>query len=337
MNVSRPLERLRSRLGIVGILAAGIGIWGCSASTSPLDEMQTPDATSDAPEEDAFTAPSDAPEEDASTAPSDGPEEDAFTAPSDAPGVSEDATMGTPPESGAPADGMTPSDAMDDRTMAAPPPDGSVPDAGPGDAGPDADGGPITEGGSDAQPDVEASPVAEGGPDAQPESDAGQDAGTAAGSDASDDGGTDGGPPTPDTDSIIQTILGDACYECATTNGCVDEGIDCEDVAGTATDGPAVGTSRDLLCVQALTCILQSGCAVAGSLDCYCGAVSFRDCEVAPGAGACTTIEESSVESTEPTTVLDDYFDTTGDNGGGMANYIANCMSQSCPTECFGQ
>ena len=316
MNLSRPFERLRSRLGIVGMLAAGIAISGCSASTSPLEDMQTPDAATDAREGDALTAPSDA------------PEEDAFTAPSDAPRVPDDATMGTPSEGGGPADAMSPSDAMGDGSMATPSPDGSVPDAGP-----DRDVEPIAEGGSDAQPDVEAGPIAEGGPDAQPRIEAGQDAATEAGVDASDDGAT----TMLDTDSIIQTILGDPCYECAATNGCVDEGIDCEDVTGTATDGPAVGASRGQLCLQALTCMLQSGCAATGSLNCYCGAVSFRSCEVAPGAGACTAIEEGSVESTDPTTILDDYFDTAGDNGGGMANYIANCMSQSCPTECFGQ
>jgi hypothetical protein len=304
----------------LGIFALGIGLSACSGAEIAPGELQGPDATSEASDDGTLPAPPDV---------SSGAPEDATTG-------------GTPLESG------TPTDAAGDGSMVSP----SGPDGAVSEAGPVAEGGPIAEGGPDAQPDVEAGPPADGASDAPSEAeaglvDAGWDAPAEAGGDASGDGGGDGGPGSfASTDSIVKTLLGDSCYTCASdpiNAGCLDQGVDCEDIAGTATGGPAAGTSLTQLCLQTLTCILQSGCETVGTathpgtgLACYCGDVSFDSCELSPGTGACRSIEETGFETTDPPTIVGNYFADT-QYGAGMANSIALCMIQSCPTQCFGQ
>ncbi len=305
MKVCRPFGQVRLHMGIV---ALGVAISACSGSTAPSEDLQSPDATSDAREEGTLAPPSD----DSSVAP-------------------EDATVGTPLESG-----VGPSDAAGEGGMTSPPgQDGAVSDGGP-----QTDAGPMAEGGPDSGP--EAGPIADGGtdapsgPDATP-ADAGLDG-------AASDGGGEGGS-LASTDSIVKTVLGEACYACASdpnTAGCLDQGVDCEDIEG-AVQPPATAASRTQLCLQTLTCVLQSGCEVIGSathpgtgLACYCGDVSFDACEESPAVGACRAIEESGLGTTDPATILENFFDDN-DYGAGMANSVALCMFQSCPSQCFGQ
>jgi hypothetical protein len=294
---------------VLGLISLGTGIFACDGATT--DGGDQADATTEASGGDEAPSASD-----------DGSKSMA------------DATMdGPPPESG------TISDAPYEASL-----DSTSPDAQPIlDAAPDvlldADAGPGLQPDAEAGPD--AQPVVEAGSDAAPldaESDANADANT---QDAGDGG--DGDAET--TYSIIAGLLGSACLACASdpvNSGCVGDGIDCESVTGTATAGAAIGESRAQLCLDTLTCVLQSGCMIVGAdasdpgngLACYCGDVSYTTCMTSPGQGACRSIEEEGLESTDVSTVVQRYPNDTP-YGAGMANSIALCMAQVCQSSCF--
>ena len=174
---------------------------------------------------------------------------------------------------------------------------------------------------------------AEGGPDGAADGgDGGNDASD--GGDAGDGGGDASDGPT-DTQSLIRAVGGSDCLACALTE-CIDTtSTNCEVVTGAAQ-----GVTRTQLCLDTLRCTLTRGCMYdvpnpddpGAGLNCYCGDVTFGTCSTTPDQGACQAEEQTGLESTDPTTVVDHWDDDA--LGGGMANIIADCLAGYCETEC---
>jgi hypothetical protein len=180
---------------------------------------------------------------------------------------------------------------------------------------------------SDGSPDGGAGPDMEAGPDA--------------GADAGPDAGTDAGRSTA---GIIASIRGGPCLACAEAHFCIEARVECEVLAQAVADaGSAAGESRAQLCDDTLTCLLTTECMTAtpppdaqdpgGGLSCYCGEIDYLTCDSTPAQGACRTIEEEGLQSTDPDTNLGNFTDTT--LGAGMANSITQCLVASCSSSCF--
>jgi hypothetical protein len=93
--------------------------------------------------------------------------------------------------------------------------------------------------------------------------------------------------------------------------------------------GPAANQSRQQLCFDTLSCVLNTttACYNQGTAQaCYCGIRATQDCQDAgPAPGAiCRTQEENGLESTVPTLALQRYYDTTF--GAGTANAVVVCL-----------
>ncbi|MGA7123885.1 MAG: hypothetical protein WBY94_27530, partial [Polyangiaceae bacterium] len=166
-----------------------------------------------------------------------------------------------------------------------------------------------------------------------------------------------------------------SCYSCLVLNACIDSsaaafpagngsGIavtnsECGDPNGLGTnppfDNPNASTSNPANCLSALTCALTSNGANPASecslsqappsvSNCYCGANTGSLCLSSPASaiGVCASIIDTDIGSTDPTTVLSHFTDTTFSPGGvGLA--ILNCgltapatppAAAKCPT-CF--
>jgi hypothetical protein len=147
-----------------------------------------------------------------------------------------------------------------------------------------------------------------------------------------------------DTYSIIASIRGTACLDCAEDPniGCAAPGLDCESLSEIADGGAAAGASRRQLCYDTLRCLLTSGCLIVrpdaaadpmNGYACYCGEVPFRTCESAPEEGACRAAEERGLETTAAGTVLARFVDS--DFGAGVANALGTCLVDFCRSSCF--
>ncbi len=167
-----------------------------------------------------------------------------------------------------------------------------------------------------------------------------------------------------------------SCYTCLVANACLDSsgsgpppagngsGIavtssECGDPNGAGVnppfDNPNASTSNPASCLSALSCALTSNganpaseCSLsqlpASVSNCYCGANTGSSCLSSPAApiGACASIIDTDIGSTDPTTVLSHFTDPTFSPGGvGLA--ILSCgltapatppAAAKCPT-CF--
>ncbi len=103
--------------------------------------------------------------------------------------------------------------------------------------------------------------------------------------------------------------------------------------ATTATEGPANGRSRFALYQETLDCVRDAECAVANTLDCYCGNVSAAQCDAGNGNGACKTVLERSLETTNATEISNRLSNVT--LGGGLAMARINCDKLNCEEQCL--
>jgi hypothetical protein len=149
-----------------------------------------------------------------------------------------------------------------------------------------------------------------------------------------------------------------SCYTCLIANACLDgsgTGVppagnnsgtpvtnsECGDPNGAGVnfpfDNPNASTSNPANCLSALTCVITSNGANPASecslsqappsvSNCYCGANTGSLCLSSPASaiGVCASIIDTDIGSTDPTTVLSNFTNTTFSPGGvGLA--ILNC------------
>ena len=171
-----------------------------------------------------------------------------------------------------------------------------------------------------------------------------------------------------------------SCYTCLVVNACLDSsgasgpgptgngsGIavtnsECGDPSGAGDQPPfdnvnvsGASAAATQACLDALTCTLTSSGANPASectlsqappsvSNCYCGAHTGATCLSSPAAaiGVCASIIDTDIGSTDPTTVLSHFTDTTY-SGGGVGLAVLNCgltapatppAAAKCPT-CF--
>jgi hypothetical protein len=169
-----------------------------------------------------------------------------------------------------------------------------------------------------------------------------------------------------------------SCYSCLVLNACLDSSGDafpagngsgvaipdseCGDPNGAGLSPPfdnpnvsSASAAATQACLDALTCVLTSNGANPASectlsqappsvSNCYCGAHTGSTCLSSPAAaiGVCASIIDTDIGSTDPTTVLSHFTDTTY-SGGGVGLAVLNCgltapatppAAAKCPT-CF--
>jgi hypothetical protein len=156
-------------------------------------------------------------------------------------------------------------------------------------------------------------------------------------------GGSAGtGAPDAGSDDHIVTVeeilaaKSTACLSCAQAN-CATEIGGCLALRGqSAAAGPATGASREMLCTDALACVLPPGTASCntGFLNaCYCGSAANEACLMAGSAdGVCKSPIEAGLETTDPVTIAVSFAKTT--LGAGAAMFLAQCLDGTCDS-CF--
>jgi hypothetical protein len=161
--------------------------------------------------------------------------------------------------------------------------------------------------------------------------DVGKDADSDAGGNA--DSAPDCSSLTP-TQCLLELRRGPECVVCAQSQ-CVATDLQCEHFAGlAAAAGPAVGQSRQDLCLAALSCILTSKCYLfgAGVDACYCGSEGRSACSdggLAPNAKQfCLSAEQNGLETTDPGAALGSLTDKS--LGAGTANAMELCLERNC-------
>jgi hypothetical protein len=130
-------------------------------------------------------------------------------------------------------------------------------------------------------------------------------------------------------------ITSPECLECEETEPsgeCITV-VDCSDVAGNATSGPATGVARAYLCNETLHCIRQSGCAGGQLIDCYCGTATSAECDSGQGNGLCREQLERGFETTNPVEITNRY--TNPEFAAGFAMLRVGCDQAYCMAECF--
>ncbi|HEV3191461.1 MAG TPA: hypothetical protein VGY54_13225, partial [Polyangiaceae bacterium] len=165
------------------------------------------------------------------------------------------------------------------------------------------------------------------------------------------------------------TLSPDSCYSCLVNARCIDAqttgkiGDDCDDLIGNVGTGAQASETKQLACLNTLSCLLPASAAAScsnapssdmspsandGVSNCYCGSnyPTASSCAAASGQstppvnGACEALEVDGLglnQSTSATTVLADY--TVKTSGSGMANSILKCAGTNtgipaCP-QCF--
>jgi stigma-specific protein Stig1 len=169
-----------------------------------------------------------------------------------------------------------------------------------------------------------------------------------------------------------------SCYSCLVINACLDSsaaafpagngsGIavtnsECGDPSGAGDNPPfnnvnvsGASAAATAACIDALSCALTSNntspaseCSLSQAppsvSNCYCGADTGSTCLSSPAAaiGVCASKIAADIGTTDPTTVLSHFTDTTF-SGGGVGLAILNCgltapatppAAAKCPT-CF--
>jgi hypothetical protein len=299
-------------------LAAGLSLTACGDDTTQSSERVDSGTEGDASFDGAPTA--------------DGLSPDDATV--DGPVPSVEASANTPIEASA----------LYDATEAAGPADGSSSDVSIGD-GPFGDA-PVADG-SSADAVFEAGFLADGpsGDGSVADAsladgallDASLDTGPSEDSDvdgAGDATGSGACPPSFDAGGPTDSLFCEAslqCLACVQQSGCTNAsyGLSCDVFPGSDESG----------CLAALACVLGSSCAATGTYadtpTCLCGSLDVDAC-TAPGAtpnGPCASAYYAAFGTTDPSTILDEYYDTTVP--GGMVNNIVPCVVSNC-TVCFG-
>ncbi len=141
------------------------------------------------------------------------------------------------------------------------------------------------------------------------------------------------GSLTP-TECLLVLRRGPECLICAQSQ-CAAPDLQCEHFAGLAAPaGPAVGQSRQDLCLGALSCILTTKCYLfgAGVDACYCGSEGRSACSdggPAPNAQKfCLSAEQNGLETTDPGVALGSLTDKS--LGAGTANAMELCLETKC-------
>jgi hypothetical protein len=111
----------------------------------------------------------------------------------------------------------------------------------------------------------------------------------------------------------------------------------CEDpsLVVQADGGAAKGTLKTALCLETLGCVLKAGCAGQGPQHCYCGpgARDVGACMGGKADGACRSVQERGLESTDPKFIAVHYVDNN--LGGGVANTLVQCLIDNCAGACI--
>jgi hypothetical protein len=123
-------------------------------------------------------------------------------------------------------------------------------------------------------------------------------------------------------------ITSSACLVCEETSECV-ELVGTAWLSGSATEGPATGTSRVALYNEVLDCVRDTHCATGLAFDCYCGSASGPQCDAGNGNGACRSVIERGLETTSPSQIAAHFTDLT--LGGGLALARVSCDQNNCP------
>jgi hypothetical protein len=111
---------------------------------------------------------------------------------------------------------------------------------------------------------------------------------------------------------------------------CLDGGVTCEHLANQVADaGPGAGRSREQLCLDTLTCILNTTTDCynpGGPEECYCGSRATQACQDAgpDPAAPCRPVEENGLETTNSTLALTRLTDPSF--GAGTANALLLCL-----------
>ncbi|HKQ71836.1 MAG TPA: hypothetical protein VJT73_20975 [Polyangiaceae bacterium] len=204
-------------------------------------------------------------------------------------------------------------------------PDAGTPDTSAPDAGSD-----VVEASSDAgMPDTS---VTDAGSDVV---EASNDATAEAGNESGADGASDAAVLSA-MGSLLQNYA-QGCLSCALSKGTCRNLLNnfgCETLVGNAAAGPAAGQAKSALCLELLTCELNSKCGGGdqGSSACYCG-TKTDDCFTAGGDHSCRPQQEKALETTSPSAIEGAFSGTN--LAGGRANVLLQCLADNDCTACF--
>lgn len=121
----------------------------------------------------------------------------------------------------------------------------------------------------------------------------------------------------------------DACEEC-TCDSCSDAMSACDNLEGTATEGPAAGSPKAELCQAVVACGRDAGCR--GS-DCFCGAgVDLVVCLTGGAEGPCKEPIFAAAETQDPAEVSGRQ--STPGYAIAAANAVSTCAVNSCTAAC---
>jgi hypothetical protein len=131
------------------------------------------------------------------------------------------------------------------------------------------------------------------------------------------------------------------CYSCLLNAGCLDDtqfgdtNHECGDLTGKFDAGAQAGQPDSTLCMNAVSCVLQTSCSSSDISICYCGPTNAGNaCQTAANPnGACYTQEINGLGVSDNATVLKDYTDTT--RPAGMANQIFSCAESNSCSACL--
>jgi hypothetical protein len=158
------------------------------------------------------------------------------------------------------------------------------------------------------------------------------------------------------------------CYQCMINNACLDAtgtanglgtavtNAECGDPDGANTNPPFdsrnVSSSNVPNCLDALLCTITGGvtgmapysgvneCTTSQSpssvSNCYCGSATGSACIASPSSpvGVCAARENTALGTTDPTTALSHFTDTTF-SPGGVGNAVLNCALTANCAACF--
>jgi hypothetical protein len=139
----------------------------------------------------------------------------------------------------------------------------------------------------------------------------------------------------PERSDPAKAYAKEACYECAMHSGCLDDrlfnddGHECHDHADAGVSAAQ--------CTQALSCMLQSGCARSTISPCYCGDAGIMACHStpAPAGGPCAQAIAAglSFDKSDGVNVTSHLTDTS--RASGVASQILQCAHSNSCTSCF--
>jgi hypothetical protein len=125
------------------------------------------------------------------------------------------------------------------------------------------------------------------------------------------------------------------CYECLMHAGCLDMGPPYDDRGHECGDTLDAGSPAQ--CTEALTCILNTGCARAGISVCYCGDAGIAACRghELPASGKCAKALAAGLafDSSDAVNVTHHLTDTS--RASGVASQILQCAHSNSCKSCF--